>query len=62
MTINNYATGEFIGNSSSINDEAYEAYLASDNSGTGAVKAGDWLSAEEIAEFGITADATIFAE
>lgn len=62
MIINNYSTGATIGNSTSIDEGKYEAYLASDNTGTGAVKAGDWISPEELVELGITADLTIFAE
>jgi hypothetical protein len=62
MTISNYSTGAHIGISISIDEDAYNAYLANDNSGTGAVRAGDWLSDEELEEFGIDADLTIFAE
>ena len=62
MTIKNYQTGETIGTSVSIAEEKYEQALAEDNTGTGAVRAGDWLSEEEIAKFGISEDLTIYAE
>ena len=64
MTIKNYSTGATIGNSTSIDEGKYEAYLAEDSTGTGtgAVKAGDWISSEELAALGIEADLTIFAE
>ena len=62
MTIKNYQTGAEIGTSTSIDEDEYEAYLAADNTGTGAVKAGDWISSEELAELGIDADLTIYAE
>lgn len=62
MTIKNYQTGQTIGTSNSIDEDKYEAYLAEDNTGTGAVKAGDWLSDDEIEKFGISADLTIYAE
>ena len=57
MTIKNYSTGATIGTSTSIDAEKYEAYLAADNTGTGAVKAGDWISSEELAELGIASSA-----
>ncbi len=60
MSINNYQTGEFIGNSISINDEAYEAEL--ETNPTGAVRAGDWLSDEDLAQLGIDEDLTIYAD
>lgn len=62
MTIKNYQTGEEIGISTSIDEDKYEAYVAADNTGTGAVKAGDWISSEELEQLGIAADLTIFAE
>ena len=62
MTIKNYSSGATIGTSTSIDEGKYEAYLAEDNTGTGAVKAGDWISSEELAVLGIDADLTIFAE
>ncbi len=62
MNVKNYSTGADIGIATSIDEEKYEAYLAEDNSGTGAVKAGDWISDEELAELGIEADLTVFFE
>lgn len=62
MTIKNYQTGAVIGTSTSIDEDKYEAYVAADNSGTGAVKAGDWINSEELAALGIAAELTIFAE
>ena len=41
MNVKNYSTGADIGIATSIDEEKYEAYLAEDNSGTGAVKAGN---------------------
>ena len=62
MNIKNYHTGADIGISTTIDANKYEAYLDTDNTGTGAVKAGDWISSAELAELGISADLTIFAE
>lgn len=62
MTIKNYQTGAEIGTSTSIDEVKYEAYVAADNTGTGAAKASDWISAEGLAELGIDANLTIFAE
>ncbi len=62
MTIKNYQTGETIGTSTSIDAVEYEAYLAKDHTGTGAVRAGDWISEEELGSMGISADLTIYAE
>lgn len=61
MTILNYQTGATIGTSTSIDEDKYEAYLAEDHTGTGAVKAGEWISDEERAELGIDADLAIYA-
>jgi hypothetical protein len=62
MKIKNYRTNDDLGISISIDEDAYEAFLADDNSGTGAVKAGDWISSEELEELGIDKDLTIYAE
>ncbi len=62
MTIKNYQTCAEIGISTSIDEDKYEAYVAADNTGTGAVRAGDWISSAELAELGISADLTIYAE
>lgn len=62
MTIRNSTTGATVAHSTSIDEARYEAYLAADNTGTGAVRAGDWISSEELAEMGIAADLTIWAE
>jgi len=62
MNIINYNSGKIIGSSTTIHEDKYEAYVANDLTGTGAVKAGDWISDEEIEEFGIDADLTIYAE
>lgn len=62
MTIINYKTGETIGTSVSIDAKKYAEQVAEDNTGTGAVRAGEWLSPAEIAKFGISADLTIYAE
>lgn len=62
MTIKNYQTGAEIGNATSIDEGKYESYVAADNTGTGAVKAGDWISFEELEQLGIAADLTIYAE
>ena len=62
MNITNYKTGEYIGTSTSVDVEAYEKTLAADNTGTGAVRAGDWISKEELNRLGINADLTIYAE
>lgn len=35
---------------------------SADNSGTGAVKAGDWISEGDLAALGINADLTVFFE
>ena len=55
MNIINYKPVKIIVLSLSIDGAAYEAYVANDLTGTGAVKAGDWISDEEIEEFGIDA-------
>lgn len=62
MNITNYQTGETIGISTSIDETEYREFLENDGTGTGAVRAGDWISADEIAAFGISADLTIYAE
>jgi hypothetical protein len=62
MNIKNYQTGRDIGFSSSIDEEKYDEYVDSDTTATGAVRAGDWISREELEILGIDEDLTIFAE
>jgi len=59
MKITNYSTGAHLG-TSSINEDEYEAYVAADTTGTGAVKAGDWISDGDLSGLGIAAELTVF--
>ena len=59
MTVNNYQTGTELG-TAEIDEEKYESYAFADNTATGAVKAGEWLSNEELESLGIDVETTVF--
>ena len=61
MTIRNYRTDDKIGEAD-IDEDAYEVFLENDNSGSGAVRAGDWLTDSQLDDLGIDAELTIYCD
>jgi len=61
MRILDYKTNDKIGEAE-IDEEAYAEFLENDNSGSGAVRAGDWLTGEQLNELNIDAELTIYAD